>query len=151
MILHKHRNVNVEKFNLNQNVYKFQLITRLVNFVVWLLHCLPRSIDQKKNKIPNSIYSLFYRCNIDLSQLEKEKTHDLWQELEYGYGCLHLLITLNATGLNYVVDSVPTTNGVQHAALPKDFVSTNLFNFLFCLYFKCKPLRIIKLLNTSHL
>ncbi|XP_026324294.1 multiple C2 and transmembrane domain-containing protein-like [Hyposmocoma kahamanoa] len=60
------------------------------------------------------------RCIVDLSQLEKEKTHELWQELECGYGSIHLLVTLSATGNSYVVDSVPTTNGVHQAILPKE-------------------------------
>ncbi|XP_075982654.1 multiple C2 and transmembrane domain-containing protein-like isoform X2 [Anticarsia gemmatalis] len=54
------------------------------------------------------------RCVIDLSQLEKEKTHELWQELECGQGSLHMLITLSATARVMPLDSVPTTNGVQH-------------------------------------
>ncbi|XP_049887338.1 multiple C2 and transmembrane domain-containing protein-like isoform X2 [Pectinophora gossypiella] len=60
------------------------------------------------------------RCSIDLSQLEKEKTHDLWQELECGYGSVHMLVTLSATARNMQVDNVPTTNGISHAALPED-------------------------------
>lgn len=79
-------------------------------------------------RIPYVILFIFYRCTIDLSLLEKEKTHELWQDLEYGYGSIHLLVTLSATGRICNVDNVPTTINVQHASLPKeDFVSTNLF------------------------
>ncbi|XP_035429249.2 multiple C2 and transmembrane domain-containing protein isoform X2 [Spodoptera frugiperda] len=56
------------------------------------------------------------RCVIDLSQLEKEKTHELWQELDCGQGSLHMLITLSATARTMLLDNVPTTNGVTHAA-----------------------------------
>ncbi|KAJ2946384.1 hypothetical protein O0L34_g12422 [Tuta absoluta] len=54
------------------------------------------------------------RCTIDLSQLEKEKTHELWPELECGYGSIHLLVTLSATARTVHVDNVPTTNEKQH-------------------------------------
>lgn len=66
-----------------------------------------------------------YRCVIDLSQLEKEKTHELWQELDCGQGSLHMLITLSATARTMLLDNVPTTNGVTHAAPEVEkFVST---------------------------
>lgn len=70
----------------------------------------------------------FPRCTIDLSQLEKEKTHELWQQLECGQGSLHLLITLNSIPRNMQIDNVPTTNGVRHT-LPAEekYVSTYMF------------------------
>ncbi|CAB3248445.1 unnamed protein product [Arctia plantaginis] len=64
--------------------------------------------------------SFMGRCTIDLSQLEKEKTHELWQELECGQGSLHLLITLNGTTRNMPIDNVPTTNGVRHTLPAED-------------------------------
>ncbi|KAJ8734009.1 hypothetical protein PYW07_014560 [Mythimna separata] len=58
--------------------------------------------------------SFMGRCVIDLSQLEKEKTHELWQELECGQGSLHMLVTLSGTARTMPLDNVPTTNGVHH-------------------------------------
>ncbi|KAI5634767.1 c2 domain-containing protein [Phthorimaea operculella] len=60
------------------------------------------------------------RCTIDLSQLEKEKTHELWPELECGYGSIHLLVTLSATGRTLPVDNVPTTNEKHHNVLTEE-------------------------------
>lgn len=54
------------------------------------------------------------RCVIDLSQLEKEKTHELWQKLERGQGSVHMLITLSGTAGTMPLDNVPTTNDVHH-------------------------------------
>ncbi|XP_021205323.2 multiple C2 and transmembrane domain-containing protein isoform X1 [Bombyx mori] len=56
------------------------------------------------------------RCVIDLSRLEKEKTHDIWQELECGYGFIHMLITVNGSQLTrgLAVDNIPTSNNVLH-------------------------------------
>ncbi|XP_030032484.1 multiple C2 and transmembrane domain-containing protein isoform X2 [Manduca sexta] len=60
------------------------------------------------------------RCVIDLCQLEKEKTHDIWQELECGFGSLHMLITLSGTARELTVDNVPTTNGAHHPTPPTE-------------------------------
>ncbi|XP_045508697.1 multiple C2 and transmembrane domain-containing protein-like isoform X2 [Colias croceus] len=60
------------------------------------------------------------KCIIDLSQLEKERTHELWQELECGYGSLHLLITLSGTERIQPVDSIPTSNGIHHETPAED-------------------------------
>ncbi|CAH2058513.1 unnamed protein product, partial [Iphiclides podalirius] len=37
------------------------------------------------------------RCTIDLSSLEREKTHSIWQELEEGNGQIFLLLTISGT------------------------------------------------------
>jgi hypothetical protein len=71
---------------------------------------------------------MFHRCSIDVSQLKGEKTHDMWLELECGYGSLHLLITVSGTGRQMPADNIPTTNCIHNATLEKeDFVSTFKF------------------------
>ncbi|XP_047996850.1 multiple C2 and transmembrane domain-containing protein isoform X2 [Leguminivora glycinivorella] len=37
------------------------------------------------------------RCTIDLSRLEREKTHSMWQDLEDGNGQIFLLLTISGT------------------------------------------------------
>ncbi|KAF4518390.1 hypothetical protein B566_EDAN010482 [Ephemera danica] len=37
------------------------------------------------------------KCSIDLSKLERERTHRIWQELEDGAGALFLLLTISGT------------------------------------------------------
>ncbi|CAH2099869.1 unnamed protein product [Euphydryas editha] len=59
------------------------------------------------------------RCIIDLSQLEKEKTHDLWQELDCGFGSVHLLITLSGSERCSSTENI-LTNGVQHETPKED-------------------------------
>ena len=39
----------------------------------------------------------FYRCAIDLSRLEREKTHNIWKDLEDGNGQIFLLLTISGT------------------------------------------------------
>ncbi|CAH0747361.1 unnamed protein product [Diatraea saccharalis] len=60
------------------------------------------------------------RCTIDLSRLEREKTQDLWLELECGYGSLHLLVTVNGSGQMPPTDAIPTTNSIHRATLEKE-------------------------------
>ncbi|XP_050358242.1 multiple C2 and transmembrane domain-containing protein-like isoform X1 [Nymphalis io] len=60
------------------------------------------------------------RCVIDLSQLEKEKTHDLWSELDCGFGSVHMLITLSGSERRISTENMLTTNGVHHEAPTED-------------------------------
>ncbi|XP_028159488.1 multiple C2 and transmembrane domain-containing protein-like isoform X2 [Ostrinia furnacalis] len=60
------------------------------------------------------------RCVINLSRLEREKTQDLWLDLECGYGCLHLLLTVSGSARGAVTDGIPTTNGIQPITLEKE-------------------------------
>ncbi|XP_041974531.1 multiple C2 and transmembrane domain-containing protein-like isoform X2 [Aricia agestis] len=53
------------------------------------------------------------KCIIDLSQLEKERTHDVWQELECGFGRVHLLLTISGAHRG-PPDNILTTNGYHH-------------------------------------
>ncbi|KAJ0181208.1 hypothetical protein K1T71_003293 [Dendrolimus kikuchii] len=55
------------------------------------------------------------RCTVDLSQLDREKTHEFWQELECGVGSLHILITLSGSERSMPLDTI-LTNGIHHAS-----------------------------------
>lgn len=39
-----------------------------------------------------------YSCNLDLSTLERERTHETWQVLEDGFGSLHFSVTICTVG-----------------------------------------------------
>lgn len=54
------------------------------------------------------------RCVIDLSRLEKERTHDLWQQLECGYGEIHLLVTVSGTSRPVHHSQPAITNGISN-------------------------------------
>ncbi|GBP88380.1 Multiple C2 and transmembrane domain-containing protein [Eumeta japonica] len=62
------------------------------------------------------------RCTIDLSSLEKNRTHDMWCNLECGYGAVHLLLTLSGSPLAAPCDGIPTTytNGTSLKPMPVD-------------------------------
>lgn len=40
------------------------------------------------------MYIHFYSGVLDLSKLEKERTHEIWQQLDDGYGDVHLSVTI---------------------------------------------------------
>lgn len=67
---------------------------------------------------------------IDVAQLEKEKTLDVWQELECGYGSLHLLVTVSGTARSPNMDNIPTTTGVHVPPAAEDYVSIEMFGWL---------------------
>lgn len=45
---------------------------------------------------------------IDLSALEREKTHSLWKELDEGAGLLHLLLTISGTTASETISDLTT-------------------------------------------
>ncbi|CAH2001215.1 unnamed protein product, partial [Acanthoscelides obtectus] len=48
------------------------------------------------------------RCVINLAQLERERTHSIWQELEDGAGSLHLLLTISGTTASETISDLTT-------------------------------------------
>ncbi|KAF2892234.1 hypothetical protein ILUMI_13938, partial [Ignelater luminosus] len=48
------------------------------------------------------------RCVIDLSSLERERTHSFWQELEEGAGSLNLLLTISGTTASETISDLTT-------------------------------------------
>lgn len=49
-----------------------------------------------------------FRCVIDLSSLERERTHGLWKELEDGAGLIHLLLTISGTTASETISDLTT-------------------------------------------
>lgn len=48
------------------------------------------------------------RCLIDLTTLEREKTHSMWRELEDGAGQLHILLTISGTTASETISDLTT-------------------------------------------
>ncbi len=53
-------------------------------------------VRRKCNENLIGVLSQFFRCSLDLSNLKRDFSHDLWLELEDGAGKLHLLVTVSA-------------------------------------------------------
>lgn len=52
--------------------------------------------------------SLCFRCSIDLTQLEREKTHRIKQELDEGAGTIFLLLTISGTTASETISDLTT-------------------------------------------
>lgn len=48
------------------------------------------------------------RCVIDLAQLEREKTHGFWQDLEESAGSLYFLLTISGTTASETISDLTT-------------------------------------------
>lgn len=72
------------------------------------------------------------RCVIDLSKLQPEATHRLWQDLEDGAGSLHLLITITATIGSESVSNVDNFNIAEEtrAEIANAYVGYLLFPYI---------------------
>lgn len=49
-----------------------------------------------------------FRCSIDLTQLEREKTHRIKQELDEGAGTIFLLLTISGTTASETISDLTT-------------------------------------------
>jgi hypothetical protein len=69
---------------------------------------------------------LIYRCIIDLSRLEREKTHRIWQDLEEGAGCIFLLLTISGTTASETISDLTTyeDNPHEREILERRYVSS---------------------------
>jgi len=69
---------------------------------------------------------LIYRCTIDLSRLEREKTHRIWQDLEEGAGSIFLLLTISGTTASETISDLTTyeENPREREILEKRYVSS---------------------------
>lgn len=59
--------------------------------------------------------AFFFRCVIDLSKLQREKTHNIWVDLEDGNGQIFLLLTISGT-----TQSETITDLTSYRENPKD-------------------------------
>lgn len=57
----------------------------------------------------------YFRCLIDLSKLQREKTHNIWADLEDGNGQIFLLLTISGT-----TQSETITDLTSYRENPKD-------------------------------
>lgn len=85
-----------------------------------------------------SFYALFsklflFRCTIDLSKLEREKTHSMWKELEDGNGQIFLLLTISGTTQSETITDLTSykENPRDLEIIERRYVSTALKSELY--------------------
>nr|CAD7264653.1 unnamed protein product [Timema shepardi] len=90
------------KFRLGNEKYKSKVIYKTLN-PSWLEQFDLHLYDDQTAKRSN-----VSRCSIDLTKLEREKTHRIWQELEEGAGSIFLLLTISGTTASETISDLTT-------------------------------------------
>ncbi|XP_039746523.1 multiple C2 and transmembrane domain-containing protein isoform X2 [Pararge aegeria] len=92
------------KFRLGNEKYKSKVVWKTLH-PSWLEQFDLHLYDDQEQILEVTVWDkdkqtkddFLGRCAIDLSRLEREKTHNIWQELEDGNGQIFLLLTISGT------------------------------------------------------
>ncbi|XP_050356679.1 multiple C2 and transmembrane domain-containing protein-like isoform X4 [Nymphalis io] len=92
------------KFRLGNEKYKSKVVWKTLH-PSWLEQFDLHLYDDQEQILEVTVWDkdkqtkddFLGRCTIDLSRLEREKTHNIWQELEDGNGQIFLLLTISGT------------------------------------------------------
>ncbi|KAJ8960224.1 hypothetical protein NQ318_003949 [Aromia moschata] len=102
------------KFRLGNEKYKSRVIWRSLN-PRWLEQLDLHLYDDGDQQLEITVWDkdrsrddFMGRCVINLSELDREKTYGLWQELEDGAGSLHLLLTISGTTASETISDLTT-------------------------------------------
>ncbi|RZC36102.1 C2 domain containing protein, partial [Asbolus verrucosus] len=94
------------KFRLGNEKYKSRIVWRSLN-PRWLEQFDLHLYDDGDQQLEITVWDKD-RCVIDLTRLERERTHSLWQQLEDGAGSLHLLLTISGTTASETISDLTT-------------------------------------------
>lgn len=102
------------KFRLGNEKYKSRVVWRSLN-PRWLEQFDLHLYDDGDQQLELTVWDkdrarddFIGRCVIDLSLLERERTHGFWQELEDGAGSLYLLLTISGTTASETISDLTT-------------------------------------------
>ncbi|XP_037877125.1 multiple C2 and transmembrane domain-containing protein isoform X5 [Bombyx mori] len=92
------------KFRLGNEKYKSKVVWKTLH-PSWLEQFDLHLYDDQEQVLEVTVWDkdkqtkddFLGRCTIDLSKLEREKTHSMWKELEDGNGQIFLLLTISGT------------------------------------------------------
>ncbi|XP_021928655.1 multiple C2 and transmembrane domain-containing protein 1 isoform X1 [Zootermopsis nevadensis] len=102
------------KFRLGNEKYKSKVTYKSLN-PSWLEQFDLHLYDDQSQELEVTIWDkdrskddFMGRCTIDLSCLEREKTHRIWQDLEEGAGSIFLLLTISGTTASETISDLTT-------------------------------------------
>ncbi|XP_056638791.1 multiple C2 and transmembrane domain-containing protein isoform X6 [Diorhabda sublineata] len=102
------------KFRLGNEKYKSRVVWRSLN-PRWLEQLDLHLYDDGDQQLEITVWDkdrarddFIGRCVLDLTTYEREKTHNIWQELEDGAGSLHLLLTISGTTASETISDLTT-------------------------------------------
>ncbi|EEB15778.1 conserved hypothetical protein [Pediculus humanus corporis] len=126
------------KFRLGSEKYKSKIAFKTSN-PSWLEQFDLHLYDDQNQELEVTIWhkdksrdEFLGRCTIDLSLLDREKTHGLWQELEEGDGTIHLLLTISGTTASETISDLTTyeENSRERKNIEKRYALRNSFHNL---------------------
>ncbi|XP_054277669.1 multiple C2 and transmembrane domain-containing protein-like isoform X2 [Macrosteles quadrilineatus] len=102
------------KFRLGNEKYKSKVCYKTLN-PSWLEQFDLHLYDDQSQELELTVWDkdrskddFMGRCSIDLSQLEREKTHRIKQELDEGAGTIFLLLTISGTTASETISDLTT-------------------------------------------
>ncbi|XP_072160586.1 multiple C2 and transmembrane domain-containing protein isoform X2 [Bemisia tabaci] len=102
------------KFRLGQEKYKSKVIYKSLN-PTWLEQFDLHLYDDQSQELEVTVWDkdrskddFIGKCSIDLSQLEREKTHKIKKDLEDGAGSIQLLLTISGTTASETISDLTT-------------------------------------------
>ncbi|XP_033608246.1 multiple C2 and transmembrane domain-containing protein isoform X2 [Cryptotermes secundus] len=102
------------KFRLGNEKYKSKVVYKSLS-PSWLEQFDLHLYDDQSQELEVTIWDkdrsrddFMGRCIIDLSHLEREKTHRIWQDLEEGAGSIFLLLTISGTTASETISDLTT-------------------------------------------
>ncbi|XP_067004497.1 multiple C2 and transmembrane domain-containing protein isoform X3 [Anabrus simplex] len=102
------------KFRLGNEKYKSKVVYKSLN-PSWLEQFDLHLYDDQSQELEVTLWDkdrskddFMGRCTIDLSRLEREKTHRIWQDLEEGAGSIFLLLTISGTTASETISDLTT-------------------------------------------
>ncbi|XP_066262385.1 multiple C2 and transmembrane domain-containing protein isoform X3 [Euwallacea similis] len=102
------------KFRLGNEKYKSKTVWRSLN-PRWLEQLDLHLYDDGDQQLEITVWDkdrtkddFIGRCVINLMEMERERTYNLWQELEDGAGSLHLLLTISGTTASETISDLTT-------------------------------------------
>ncbi|KAL1493655.1 hypothetical protein ABEB36_009354 [Hypothenemus hampei] len=102
------------KFRLGNEKYKSKIIWRSLK-PRWLEQFDLHLYDDGDQQLEITVWDkdrtkddYIGRCVINLMEMERERTYNLWQELEDGAGSLHLLLTISGTTASETISDLTT-------------------------------------------
>lgn len=117
------------KFRLGSEKYKSKVVYKSLN-PSWLEQFDLHLYDDQSQELEVTIWDkdrskddFMGRCIIDLSRLEREKTHRIWQDLEEGAGSIFLLLTISGTTASETISDLTTyeENPREHEILERRY------------------------------
>ncbi|KAG8222833.1 hypothetical protein J437_LFUL010349 [Ladona fulva] len=126
------------KFRLGNEKYKSKTVYKSLN-PNWLEQFDLHLYDDQSQDLEITVWDkdsrtkddFMGRCVIDLSKLEREKTHRIWKDLQDGSGSLFLLLTISGTTASETISDLSSyeENPMERVVIQRRYESMSEFKY----------------------